>query len=226
MRQERSLKWSEWMDQAVVRQVLTTDPINCGKGSTVAKWSEVSATLQKLEPQPISKSAESCRQRVKKLVEIYKSGTDEEFGEFELNMVELVTRWDQSSTDPETRRLAQLQAAQLELDGKRPEGYEVGITRSNQSIPPKKKTKNWEAKSVEKALQDFAKGVEENKEELKQLEQKVDEKHDDLMYGILSLTEEIREQSECRSHDAFLEREAWKEELAMILEALRKDNEI
>jgi len=46
------------------------------------------------------------------------------------------------------------------------------------------------------------------------------------MYGILGLTEEIREQSERRSHDAYLEREARKEELAMILEALRKDNEI
>ena len=31
-----------------------------------------------------------------------KSGTNEEFGEFELNMIELATRWDQSSIDPET----------------------------------------------------------------------------------------------------------------------------
>lgn len=33
-------------------------------------------------------------------------------------MVELVTHWDQSSTDPEIRRLPQLQAAQIESDGK------------------------------------------------------------------------------------------------------------
>ena len=50
--------------------------------------------------------------------------------------------------------------------------------------------------------------------------------HEDIMLGILGLTDEIREQSERCSHDAFLEHEARKEELAMILEALRKDNEI
>ena len=31
-------------------------------------------------------------------------------------MVELASRWDQSNTDPETRRLAQLHEAQMESD--------------------------------------------------------------------------------------------------------------
>lgn len=61
---------------------------------------------------------------------------------------------------------------------------------------------------------------------LKELERKAEKKHEDIMFGILGLTDEIREQSERRSDDAFLEGEARKEELAMILEALRKDNEI
>jgi len=70
----RAAKWTDWMDRALVRQVLATDPINCGRGKTVAKWAEVAEVLQTLEPQPILRSQESCRQRVKKLVEIYKVG--------------------------------------------------------------------------------------------------------------------------------------------------------
>jgi len=169
-----------------------------------------------------------------------KSGTNEEFGEFELNMIELATRWDQSSIDPETRKQARLQAARLELDGKRVrEDSMRGLVRRRQekdgsvSAGPgdiqerkKKKAKNASVKSIDKILFDFAEGVKEDKKELKELERKAEEKHEDVMYGILGLTEEIREQSERRSHDAYLEREARKEELAMILEALRKDNEI
>jgi len=68
----RAAKWTDWMDRALVRQVLATDPINCGRGRTVAKWAEVAQVLRRLEPQPILRSQESCRQRVKKLVEIYK----------------------------------------------------------------------------------------------------------------------------------------------------------
>jgi len=68
----RAAKWTGWMDQALVRQVLATDPLNCARGRTVAKWAEVAGILQTLEPQPIFRSAESCRQRVKKLVEIFK----------------------------------------------------------------------------------------------------------------------------------------------------------
>ena len=60
------------MDQALVRQVLASDPLNCVRGSTTMKWVEVSTALNDLRPQPIFRSAESCRQRVKKLVEIYK----------------------------------------------------------------------------------------------------------------------------------------------------------
>ena len=68
----RAAKWTDWMDAALVRQVLATDPINCGRGRTVAKWAEVAEVLRRLEPQPIVRSQESCRQRIKKLVEIYK----------------------------------------------------------------------------------------------------------------------------------------------------------
>jgi len=68
----RAAKWTDWMDSALVRQVLATDPINCGRGRTVAKWAEVAKILGRLKPQPILRRKESCRQRVKKLVEIYK----------------------------------------------------------------------------------------------------------------------------------------------------------
>ncbi|KAG0129990.1 hypothetical protein HOY82DRAFT_540461 [Tuber indicum] len=245
----RATKWAGWMDRALVRQVLATDPINCGRGRTVAKWVEVSDTLRLLTPQPILRSPESCRQRVKKLIEIYKknelrslqkSGTNEEFGEFELNMVELATRWDQSSTDPATRKLAQAKAAQLELDGRRvredsmrglvrrreEELNSAGGAGSGVEVPATKKPKNALAKNVEKVLEELAAEMKEDKEELKELEAKQDQKHEDLMRCILGLTDEIREQSERRSHDAFLEREARKDELVLILEALRKDGEI
>lgn len=95
------------------------------------------------------------------------------------------------------------------------------------SIGPKKRAKNVFAKNVDKILLiDFAEGIEEDKKEMNKMEEKADQKDDDLMYSILGLTEEIWEQSERSSHDAYLEWEARKEELAMILEALRIDNEI
>ncbi|KAG0123721.1 hypothetical protein HOY82DRAFT_544083 [Tuber indicum] len=203
-----------------------------------------------MEPQPILRSAESCRQRVKKLVKMYKkselaslrkSGTDEEFGEFELNMLELVTRWDQSSIDPTTRRLVQERAMQLELDGRRVrEDSMRGLVRrrdeerdstqgsatSTTPIRATKEPKQALAKNVDRILEEMAEGMKDDKEELKELEKKYDKKHEDLLAGILCLADEIREQSKRRSHDAFLEREARKEELVMILEALRKDGEI
>ncbi|KAG0133618.1 hypothetical protein HOY82DRAFT_604263 [Tuber indicum] len=212
----RAIKWAGWMDRVLVRQV-----------------------------------PESCRQRVKKLIEIYKknelrllqkSGTNEEFGEFELNMVELATRWDQSSTDPATRKLAQAKAAQLELDGRRVrEDSMWGLVRRREEelnsargagsgieVPATKKPKNALAKNVEKVLEELAAEMKEDKEELKELEAKQHQKHEDFMRRILGLqvTDEIREQSEHRSHDAFLECEARKDELVLILEALRKDGEI
>jgi len=61
---------------------------------------------------------------------------------------------------------------------------------------------------------------------MKELEAKQNQKHQDVMGGILGLTDEIREQSEWRSHDAYLEREARKDELVLILEALRRNGEI
>ena len=95
------------------------------------------------------------------------------------------------------------------------------------SIGPKKRAKNVFAKNVDKILLiDFAEGMEEDKKEMNEMEEKADQKDDDFMYSILGLTEEIREQSKRSSHDAYLEWEARKEELAMILEALRIDNEI
>jgi hypothetical protein len=155
-------------------------------------------------------------------------------------MVELATRWDQSSIDPTTRRLAQEKAAQLERDGRRVrEDSMRGLVRRRDeggdtpdgtiggaAAPPTKKPKNAGMKAVEKVLEEFTAGLQEDKEEMKALEAKNDEKHEDLMRGILELTNEIREQSELRSHDAYLEREARKEELVLILEALRRDREI
>ncbi|KAG0644696.1 hypothetical protein HOY80DRAFT_1028335 [Tuber brumale] len=233
----------------------TTDqspPSSTRARAKVEKWAEVSSSMVAMKPQPISRSPESCRQRVKMLVEIYKkaelaslrkSGTDEEFGEFELNMVELATEWDQASTDPVIRKLAQLKAAQLELDGKkvqedtmrglvrRREEELGGSSRSDGSavstqVPAKKKQKNRAVKDVDSLLLGFAEGMENDKEELKEIEKREDQKHEDFLQRILGLTEEIREHSERRSHDAFLEKEARKEELVLILEALRKDNEI
>ncbi|PWW73651.1 hypothetical protein C7212DRAFT_365755 [Tuber magnatum] len=237
----RAAKWVGWMDHALVRQVLATDPINCGRGRTVVKWAEVADRLHGLEPQPILQSPESCRQRIKKLVEIYKkSGTNEEFGEFEHNMVELATRWDHSSTDPAIQRIAQAKAAQLELDGQRVrEDLMRGLVRrrdeerdssggagSSAAVPASKKPRNGLAKNVEKVLEELAAEMKEDKEELKELEVKQNQKHEDLMRCILGLTDEIREQSERRSHDAYLEREARKDKLVLILEALRKDGDI
>ncbi|KAG0135116.1 hypothetical protein HOY82DRAFT_600890 [Tuber indicum] len=225
----RAAKWTSWMDAALVRQVLATDPINCGRGRTVGKWAQVSTIPGGLQPQPILRSPESCRQRVKKLVEIYKknelqslqkSGTNEEFGEFEQNMVELTSRWDQSSIYPATRKLAQEKAAQLERDGRRVREDSIS------PVPPRKKSKNEEARKVDGLLEDFMAGMRQDQAELEELQVKQDQKHEDLMWGILGLTDEIREQSKRRSHDAFLEREARKEELALILESLRKDGEI
>ena len=155
-------------------------------------------------------------------------------------MVEVATRWDQSSIDPTTRRLAQEKAARLEREGRqvrddsmrglvrRRDGGEEGPDSAvgGATAPPTKKPKNAAMKAVEKVLEEFTAGMQEDKEEMRVLEAKQDEKHEDLMRGILELTNEIREQSELRSHDAYLEREARKEELVLILEALRRDGEI
>jgi len=154
-------------------------------------------------------------------------------------MVELATRWDQSSIDPTTRKLAQEKTAQLEIDGRsvregslgglvrrREEGEgSAGNTRSG-AVRVTKRQKNSAGKSVESVLDDFAEGISEDKEKLRELEVKQDQKDQDLMRGILELTNEIREESERRSHHAYLEREAGKDELAMILEALRKGGKI
>lgn len=150
-------------------------------------------------------------------------------------MVELATRWDQSSIDPTTRRLAQEKTARLEKDGRRVRDDSMrGLVRRRDeggdslegTIQATKKPKNSAMKAVEKVLEEFTAGMDEDKEEMRELEAKHDQKHEDLMRGILGLTDEIREQSERRSHDAYLEREARKDELVLILEALRRDGEI
>ena len=155
-------------------------------------------------------------------------------------MVELATRWDQSSIDPTTRRLAQEKAERLERGGRRVrEDSMQGLVRRRDegaasldsagegaTAPLTKKPKNAAMKAVEKVLEEFITGMQEDKQEMKEMEARQEEKHEDLMRGILELTNEIREQSELRSHDAYLEREARKEELVLILEALRRDGEI
>lgn len=171
-----------------------------------------------------------------------KTGTNKEFGEFEVNIVELATRWDQCSTDPHTRKLAQQKAAQLELDGKRVrddamrglvrqreeegEGSNMSVIGGQAAMPMKKRQKNAERKSVDKVLLEFGEGMKKDEEEFREMQRRQDEKHDDLMHAILGLTDEMQEQMERRSHDAYLEREARKDELVLILEALRKNNEI
>lgn len=160
-------------------------------------------------------------------------------------MVELAIRWDQGSNDPGIRKIAQAKALQLELDGKkvredsmrglvRRREEEVGegsgprgdSATTGDTRQAKKKQKNKAAKNIDNILLEFAEGMKSDKEELKEIERNQDQKHEDLMQGILGLAEEIREQSDRRSHDAYLEREARKDELVLILEALRKDNEI
>jgi len=159
-------------------------------------------------------------------------------------MVELSIRWDQSSNDPGIRKIAKAKALQLELDGKkvredsmrglvRRREEEVGqssgcrgISTTGETGQAKKKQKNQAAKNIDNILLEFAEEIKTDKEELKGIERKQDQKHEDLMHVILSLAEEIREQSDRRSHDAYLEREARKDELVLILEALRKDGEI
>ena len=148
-------------------------------------------------------------------------------------MVELATRWDQSSTDPEMRKLALKKASELEADGRRVQEDSLrGLVRQRDENPDQEANSTWKkakkggGKIVDKILQELAEGMREDQEEIKELEKKQDKKHEELMKGITYLAGEIREQSEQRSHDAYLEREARKEELAMILEALRKDGEI
>lgn len=153
-------------------------------------------------------------------------------------MIELTARSDQCSTDPDTRKLAREKAAELELDGKQVrddsmrglvrqweeeegEGSNIGTGRQ------RKRTKKQSiGKSVDKILAEFTEGMEKDEENLREIEERQEEKHEDLMHALLGLTDEIRELSERRSHDAYLEREARKDELVLILEALRKDNEI
>ena len=94
------------------------------------------------------------------------------------------------------------------------------------AMPMKKKEKNAERESVDKVVLEFSEGMKKDEEEFREMERRQDEKHDDLMHAILGLTDEIQEQMERRSHDAYLEREVRKEELVLILEALRKENEI
>ena len=43
-------KWLNWMDQALVRPLLATDPLNYIRGSTASKWAEVSIPLEELQP--------------------------------------------------------------------------------------------------------------------------------------------------------------------------------
>jgi len=82
-------------------------------------------------------------------------------------MVELTTRWDQSSIDPTTRKLAQEKAARLERDGRRVQEDSMWelLRRGNESehtpkdtggcpsAPPTKKPKNAAMKAVEKVLE-------------------------------------------------------------------------
>ena len=152
----------------------------------------------------------------------------------------MTTRWDQCSTDPDTQRLAREKAAELELNERRVrhdsmrrlvrrweeleeegEGSNTGAGRQR-----KRRKKPSLGKSVDNVLAEFTEGMKKDEEELREIEERQEEKHEDLMHAILGLTDEIREQSERRSHDAYLEREARKDELVLILEALRKDNEI
>ena len=187
-----------------------------------------------------TESAYNLQKQKAELRSLQRSEINEDFGEFELNMVELTTRWDQSSIDPTTRRLPQEKAAQLEREGRQVRddsmrglvrrwdegGESVDGSVGGATAPPTKKPKNAAMKAVEKVLEEFTAGMLEDKEEMRELEAKQNEKHEDLMRGILDLTNEIREQSKLRSHDAYLEREARKEELVLILEALRRDGEI
>ncbi|RPA88699.1 hypothetical protein L873DRAFT_1796515 [Choiromyces venosus 120613-1] len=155
-------------------------------------------------------------------------------------MVELATRWDQCSTDPETRKIAQQKAEQLEMDGRRvredslrglvrqweEDEEESSLGGRGTATPAKKKKKNSSAVNVDKVLLEFREGLQRDEEELREIERKQEEKHQDLMHAILGLTDEIGEESEYHSHDVFLEREAWKDELILILEALKKDHQI
>jgi len=113
--------------------------------------------------------------------------------------------WNQSSTDPATRRLAQAKAAQLELDGWRvredsmrglvrrrdEERNRPGGAGSSVGAPATQKPKNGLAKEVGKVLEELAAEMKKDKKELKELEVKQDQKHEDLMRCILGLTDEI-----------------------------------
>jgi len=137
---------------------------------------------------------------------------------------------------------AQQEAAQLKQDSKRVrddammgllrqreekcEGSDMRVGEGRAVMVMKKRQKNSECKSVDKVLLEFNENMKKDKKEFREIERRQDEKHDNLMHAILGLTDKMPEQMECRLHDTYLEREAQKDELVLILEALRKDNEI
>ncbi|RPA96552.1 hypothetical protein L873DRAFT_1791540 [Choiromyces venosus 120613-1] len=130
---------------------------------------------------------ESCQQRIKRLIELYKS---------------------------------------LLPGGIRA----VLILRHERLLSRRQNSWRWmeggSAVNVDKVLLEFREGLQRDEKELREIERKQKEKHQDLMHAILGLTDKIREESEHHSHEAFLEHEAWKDELILILEVLRKDHQI
>ena len=85
-------------------------------------------------------------------------------------------------------------------------GFRRDSSTTGDTRQAKKKQKKQAAKNIDNILLEFAQGIKSDKEELKEIERSRDQKHEDLMQGMLGLAEEIREQSDRRSHDAYLER--------------------
>jgi hypothetical protein len=158
---------------------------------------------------------------------LQKTGTDEEFGEFKLNMVEIATRWDQSSTNPRLRVEANAKAQQLERDGKKvrddsmrglvrkrdkkvstshhprknsysSDASESTITIAPSSKKPKKAPKDAAAKRSDKVLNFAMDDIEDGKRKFEQLEEKENRRHGELVVELKRLSEEMERDREER----------------------------
>jgi hypothetical protein len=179
---------------------------------------------------------------------LQKTGTDEEFGEFKLNMVEIATRWDQSSTNPRLRAEANAKAQQLERDGKkvrddsmrglvkkrdekvstshhpRKNSYssdtsESTITIASSSKNLKKAPKNAAAKRIDEFLDFVMDNIENGKRKFEQLKEKENRRHGELVVGLKRLSEEMERDLEERRQQAEADRQARREELYSLVNA-------
>jgi hypothetical protein len=162
----------------------------------------------------IRRTADTCRARMKKLVMLYKTeqsrllqkiGVNEEVDRFIQDMDELVIRLDQGSTDLSVRQEAVTEARALEENGqivkdaslrgllrKRDEIWVGGDSGSEvESDCLKKKRKNEAAIKIDEVLDQFNR--DDDSTVLQHLQEVEDRHHSELVSGLKSLADELKE---------------------------------